>query len=360
MDRVHVAIIGCGSIAQRKILPALLRREDVDVCAFYDNNPRNSQSACAQFGNARSYVADTLTQVLNDSRIDAVYVCTPNSTHSELTIAALNHNKHVMCEKPMALSYGEAVNMLNAAEKAGKVLSIGFQNRFRDDYMMVKSLGDEGFFGDMYYVKAYTVRRMGIPNWGAFLNKDIQGGGPLIDLGSHVLDLALWLTNNYKPAYVVGAAYNHIGRLGSDCNRWGPWPNEEYDIEDSAFGFVRMENGMTISIETAWAMHTTDERTACVSLYGSKAGAEMRNGLTIVREMNGSLVEIKPSVAAESSQALAPGNNVNSANDREVASFIEAVKAQDPSLGNARQAAVVTKITEALYHSAQIGRPVDL
>src|SRR5690606_5947789 len=148
--------------------------------------------------------------------------------------AALEAGKHVMCEKPMAKTAEGAERMLEAAERTGKKLSIGYQNRFRADSQFLKQAIDNGELGEIYFAKAHAIRRRAVPTWGVFLDEEAQGGGPLIDIGTHALDLALWMMNNYKPKAVLGRTYHKLSQRENAANAWGPWDPKQFTVEDSA------------------------------------------------------------------------------------------------------------------------------
>lgn len=167
-----------------------------------------------------------------------------------------------MCEKPMAKTAADAQKMLDAARKTGKKLTIGYQNRCRPDSLLMKKAVDAGALGDIYFAKAHAIRRRAVPTWGVFLNEYEQGGGPLIDIGTHALDLTLWMMDNYKPKAVLGSTFKKLGNQTETGNAWGDWDPKEFTVEDSAFGFVTMENGATIILESSWALNTLDVREA--------------------------------------------------------------------------------------------------
>ena len=149
--------------------------------------------------------------------------------------------------------------MLEARDKSQKLLTIGYQNRYRQDSQVLKHMCEAGELGEIYYARAQAIRRRGVPTWGVFPNKALQGGGPLIDIGTHSLDLTLWMMNNYEPQSVMGASFEKLGRLlkpGEQGNGFSPWDNEDYQVEDSAFGFVTMKNGAVITIDASWALNT--------------------------------------------------------------------------------------------------------
>ncbi len=220
-------------------------------------------------------VYEDYRQLIARKDIEVVHVCTPNSSHSEITVAALHAGKHVMCEKPMAKTSAEAKAMLDAAKATGKKLTIGYQNRFRSDSQFIKSLCDKGELGDIYLGKAFATRRRGVPIWGVFMNKELQGGGPLIDLGTHALDLTLWMMNNYEPVSALGSTYDMIGKMGSPANGMGAWDPAKYEVEDSAFGMVKFKNGATVVLEASWAINMIVANEAMTMLMGTKAGADM-------------------------------------------------------------------------------------
>ena len=279
--KVRVGIIGCGGIANGKHLPGLKSVPEVEMVAFCDIIVERAEAACKAYGTADAKFYENYKDLLADETIDVVHVCTPNISHSFITVDALEAGKHVMCEKPMAINSAEALKMLEAAKRTGKKLSIGYQNRQRPDSLYLKDICDRGDLGEIYYAKAHAIRRRFVPTWGVFLKEEEQGGGPLIDIGTHALDLTLWTMNNYKPKYCVGTTYHKFRYQTQTANACGDWNPDEFTVEDSAFGFVVMENGATIVLESAWALNSLDVREAKTTLCGTQGGADMVNGLRI-------------------------------------------------------------------------------
>ena len=189
-------------------MPALAKLKNVKMVAFCDIVEAKALKAREKFGTPECAVYTDYKKLLEDKSIDVVHVLTPNRSHSFITVVALEAGKHVMCEKPMAINTAEAQKMLDAAARTGKKLTIGYQSRQRPDAIYIKNEADAGTFGDIYYAKATALRRRAVPTWGVFLNEYEQGGGPLIDIGTHALDLTLWTMNNYKPKYCVGTTYH--------------------------------------------------------------------------------------------------------------------------------------------------------
>jgi predicted dehydrogenase len=262
-----------------------------------------------------------------------------------------------MCEKPMAINTEEAKKMLDAAKRTGKKLTIGYQNRFRDDSMYLKSEAEDGVFGDIYYAKATAIRRRAVPNWGVFLNEYEQGGGPLIDIGTHALDLTLWVMNNYKPKYCVGTTYHALNNQTRSGNAWGDWEPEKFTVEDSAFGFVVMENGATIILESSWALNTTDVREASITVCGTEAGATQKNGgLEINGVRNGRQYTLNPTFQAGGA-AFYEGEDENDMSYLEAKQWIEAIRKGTKPTVLPEQAYVITQILEGIYESAKTGKP---
>ncbi|WP_179393970.1 Gfo/Idh/MocA family protein [Lacticaseibacillus absianus] len=354
---LRIGIIGCGGIANGKHLPALREVDGVALVAFCDLIPERAQKACAEYGTAEAKWYTDYRELLKQP-LDVVHVLTPNSQHAPLTIAALEAGCHVMCEKPMAKTYAEAQQMLAAAKRTGKKLTIGYQNRFRRDSLYLHQICTEGQLGDVYFAKAHAVRRRGVPTWGVFLDAEAQGGGPLIDIGTHALDLTLWMMNNYDPAYVVGTTYRQLGDNENAANAFGPWDPQQFTVEDSAFGYIVMKNGATIFLESSWALNTLDTREAQTTLCGAKAGADMRNGLTINGEDHSTLYQ-KQIDLSTGGVAFFDGAT-DRAEVTEAQQWIKAIETDTEPLVKPEEAIVVTRILEALYQSAAAGRPVYL
>ena len=351
---IKVGIIGCGGIANGKHMPSLAKVKDCEMVAFCDIIPERAEQAAKEYGTPDAKVYVDYKDLLKDPEIEVVHVCTPNRSHSFITVDALYAGKHVMCEKPMAINSEEAKKMLDAAKETGKKLTIGYQSRFRDDSQFMKKEAEDGTFGDIYYAKATALRRRAVPTWGVFLNEFEQGGGPLIDIGTHALDLTLWMMDNYKPKYCVGTAYHKLNKQTQTGNTWGDWDPERFTVEDSAFGFIVMENGATIVLESAWALNTLDVREAVTSVCGTIAGADMNDGLRINGIRNGRQYVLTPSFKA-GGVAFNDGTKGESAADREERLWIEAVRNDTEPLTKPEQAYVVTRILEGIYESSKSG-----
>lgn len=356
MAKLRVCIVGCGGIANGKHMPGLSKVDEAEMVAFCDIIPERAQKAAKDFGIPGAKVYTDYKEMIETEKPDVVHVCTPNKSHAPITIFALEHDCHVMCEKPMAKTYADAKAMLEAYKKSGKKLTIGYQNRFRSDAQYLKSVCEAGELGDIYYAKAHAVRRRAVPTWGVFLNEEEQGGGPLIDIGTHALDLTLWMMDNYKPKSVKGSVFKKLGDQTETGNAWGDWNPEEYTVEDSAFGFITMENGATIVLESSWALNTLDVKEAKCSLCGTKAGADMEDGVRVNRANHGRLTVEKPDLSA-GGVAFYDGAAAK-AHEIEAKQWIDAIINDTQPTVLPEQAIVVTRILEAIYESAKTGKEV--
>ncbi|MBQ9921823.1 MAG: Gfo/Idh/MocA family oxidoreductase, partial [Clostridia bacterium] len=262
--------------------------------------------------------------------------------------------KHVMCEKPMAINSAEALKMLEAARRTGKKLTIGYQNRQVPDHQYLKTEAEQGTFGNIYYARAMALRRRGVPTWGVFLSEEEQGGGPLIDIATHSLDLTLWILDNYEPAYCVGKAFHALNDQTNVANAWGDWDPEKFTVEDSAFGFVVMKNGAVISVESSWALNTV--RTDGSLLFcGTKAGADtLGDRITINGVRNGRRYVFSPDMSAGGVEFY-DGIDEGDSSLVEAKQWILSIINDTEPCVRPEQAYVVTRILEGIYESSKTG-----
>ncbi|MGI6269187.1 MAG: Gfo/Idh/MocA family protein [Candidatus Howiella sp.] len=357
MKKLKIGIVGCGGIANGKHMPALSRIPEVEMVAFCDIIEERAQKAAKQYGAEGAKVYTDYKELLADGTIDVVHVLTPNREHCVITVDALEAGKHVMCEKPMAKTAADARKMLEAAKRTGKKLTIGYQNRYRDDSMFLKKACVNGELGEIYFAKAHALRRRGVPTWGVFTDEEKQGGGPLIDIGTHALDLTLWMMDNYEVKSVKGSTFRKLAEQKDTGNPWGDWDPNEFTVEDSAFGFIEMKNGATIILESSWALNTLDVGEAQTSLCGTKAGADMKDGLRINRIDYGKQSVLKPDMNS-GGVAFFEGRRAG-AEDVEARMWIDNILNDTEPMVKPEQALVVTEILEAIYTSAKTGKQVD-
>lgn len=353
---LNIGIIGCGGIANGKHLPSLQKVEAVNLVGFCDIDIDKTHLAATEYGVESCEVYKDYKQLLANEAIDVVHVCTPNISHKEITVAALDAGKHVMCEKPMAKSTEEAQAMIDAAKRNNKKLTIGYQNRFRPDSQYLRKVTQRGDLGDIYFGKAHAIRRRAVPTWGVFLDEEKQGGGPLIDIGTHALDLTLWMMNNYQPASVMGSTFHKLGKKEDAANAWGSWNPEDFTVEDSAFGYIKMSNGATIMLESSWALNTLDEDEAKCTLSGTDGGADMKDGLRLNGEDFSKLYTTNVELDNKG-VAFYDGEEDDEA-EIEAQCWIDSIMNDTEPVVKPQEALVVTQILEAIYESARTGKAV--
>lgn len=351
-DLINVGIVGCGGIAFYKHLPGLAKSGLACIIACTDINYHAAVKAKNEYGISETKVYKNYMELINDDKVDVVHVCSANNSHAEISIAALNAGKHVLCEKPMALTTDDARAMISASVINKRKLSISYQNRFRNDVTYLKSLCESGYFGEIYYLKAHAIRRRGIPTWGVYKDSSVQGGGCMIDIGSHALDLALWLADNYQPKSVLCQTYCKIANKPGFSNRWGQWEHKNFSMEDLAVGLITMKDGTSIYLESSWALNCLQQGEAMVTLCGTNAGADMWNGLRLNGELNGKLYENFLEMDYENK-----GQNPGYA---EMQNWMDCIIEDKDPVVKAEQALIVTQIMEALYRSARILQPVEI
>ena len=359
MEKIKVGVIGCGGIANGKHMPSIKSLGDVEIVAFCDIIKEKAEESKKNFGTEDAKVYTDYKELLKDDSIVAVHVCTPNRSHSFITVDALHAGKHVICEKPMAINTAEAKKMVDAAKETGKILTIGYQNRYRTDSAYLKRACENDDLGEIYYAKALALRRRAVPTWGVFLNEYEQGGGPLIDIGTHALDLTLWTMDNYKPKYCVGTSYHKFRYQTQTGNACGDWNPDEFTVEDSAFGFIVMENGATISLESAWALNTLEVREAQTLICGTKGGADMLDGLRF-NSVEGNRQVVKNIDLSTGAVAYYSGFSGGSDGEREAYQWIQSIIDDKDPCVLPEQAYCVTQILEGIYESAKTGDIVFL
>ena len=346
-DKVGVGIIGAGSIANNAHIPGYLAISDrckifavADVVEEVAGKTAKDHKIPKAFSDYR--------RLLELDEIDAVSVCTPPAAHAEATIAALEAGKHVLCEKPMAMNASEAAKMVRSARKAGRNLAIGFQSRFSAEAQALKAFIDAGELGEVYFAKALYNRRRGIPSWGKFYSRKDNGGGPLIDVGVHVMDLALWLMGHPKPVSVFGATYRKFGNRDDAFNRWGKWNSRDFDVEDFAVALIKMAGGATLSLECSWALNIGDDE-QIVRLAGDRGGADVYP-FKVYKDTGTGLFDWTPKQLHE----------VKSTHGASVADFVDSVLAGRRPLVTGEHGLVVTRIVDAIYESSEKGELVVL
>lgn len=268
MTKLRMGIIGVGGIAQSRHIPAFLHLKDkVTITAVQDLNIDRAREVAAING-IENVCADYKDMY---DKVDAVTICTPNKFHAEIAIAALEAGVHVLCEKPMAITVDECEAMISAANKAEKVLSIAYHYRFKKEAQAAKHTMLEGEVGEPLVIRAQALRRRKVPGWGVFTNKELQGGGSLIDYGCHLLDLSLWLLGDIEPVTVVGKTYNRLSKMPNQVNEWGSFDHENFDVDDHVTSYITFDNGASLLFECSWSANIKGD-SENVSISGVDGG----------------------------------------------------------------------------------------
>lgn len=354
---VKVGIIGCGGIGQNKHMPSLSKIENVQIVAFCDLIEERAQMCKEKFGTPDAFVCTDYKELLAIPDIEVVHVLTPNREHAQITVDALHAGKHVMCEKPMAKTAEGARQMVAAAKETGKKLAIGYQHRMKPQARYAKEYIETGALGEIYYANCYAIRRRGTPNWGVFLDEEAQGGGPIIDIATHSLDLTLYLMNNYEPEMVVGKTHKSLEHPEAG-NIWGDNGVSTTALEEAACAFIRMKNGATIMLETSWALNTDEpiEEGSCV-LCGSKAGLSLKNNNLRINKVELGRQVVTSVDCSAGGVAFYDGASMSPA-DAEARAWIDAIVNDTEQIVKPEQACVVSEILEAIYVSSKTGKPV--
>lgn len=349
---IKVGVIGTGGISGVH-LGGYSRNPNVEIYALCDINEKNLAKRAEEYKVSRTFT--DYREMLALKELDAVSVCTWNSAHAECAIAALRAGKHVLCEKPMALNTAQAQEMEKAAKENGKLLMIGFVRRFGNDCAVLKDFIDSGSFGEIYYAKAQYLRRKGCPG-GWFGDKSRSGGGPLIDLGVHVIDLCRYLMGGPQPVSVYGATFNKLGdrRHVKDARGYSSTvvsKDDIFDVEDMATALIRFDNGAVLSVEASFSLNI-EKDVGNIELFGTKAGCKLDPELTIFTDMNDYLANVK----LAQSTAL----SFDGLFDNEINHFVECIETGKPCRNPAQDGVTLMKILDGIYESARTGHEVLL
>ncbi|MEH7334998.1 Gfo/Idh/MocA family oxidoreductase [Neobacillus drentensis] len=334
MKKLRIGIIGVGGIAQDRHIPAFLELSDIcEITALSDVNGERARKVAEKY--YIPHVFEDYHQLF--SEVDAVCICTPNKFHAEITIAALEAGVHVLCEKPMALNAEECKGMIAASQKAGKVLAIAYHYRFMKEAQAAKKAMSE--VGTSLVARVQALRRRKVPGWGVFTNKDLQGGGSLIDFGCHLLDLALWLMGNPKEITVSGSTYNALSKIPNQVNQWGTFDHETFNVDDHVTAYIKFENGASMLFETSWAANIKDDQ-ANVSISGVDGGLNVFP-FELYTTKNGILLNSEAAwLSGEENPGVPQAKN-----------FIEACLGLDVLIVKPEEALQVSRIIDRIYES---------
>ena len=324
-------VIGLGGIAQIAHLPILAKMDGVEITAVCDVDKSKSKSIAQKY-NVKNYYSDFNT-MLKETEADCIVITSPTSMHKEHCIKSMEKGLNVLVEKPLARSYNEASDIVEAAKKSKKKLMVGMNNRFRPDIMMQESFTSAQEIGDIFYIKAgFLKRRSTVETWA--LNKEEAGGGVFMDLGIVLVDIVLWLLKFPKIKGITAVNYYHSFRT----------------VEDSSFVMLRFANNATVTLETSWTLHREDDLFYC-NVFGTE-GSTSINPLKIYKRMHGTLVNVTPLKMEK------PANIFKRAYEYELNHFINSVRTGSGLVSSGSEALDRMKIVDAVYKSAKLGKEV--
>ena len=351
MSTLKVGVIGVGGIA-RTHMPGWLASPHAEVISGADLMPEALNSWASQWNIAKT--STNSADIINDPDIDIIDVCTPNMYHTDLTIAALEAGKHVICEKPLAPTPAEVQKMIDARDKSGKMLMTAQHFRFSGKSKAMKAEIDNGALGDIYHARSWMLRRTGVPNRPGFLLKKHSGGGATIDIGVHILDLTLWFMGNPKPISVTGVARKILAGNPKAFGLWNfPEPiQRDMDVEELALAFVRFENGATLVLEVSWMLHhNAPSEDMQMWLYGTIGGSHWPKGEIYTTNYD---THQSYNTTLQRTQDIAEPHAL------ECIEFAQAIVDGAPSPVPAEQSMQVMQILNAIYESQKTGREVIL
>ena len=344
-EQVKIGVIGAG-IGQAHVR-GYKQVPQAEIVALCDLNVERARQLAQEQGLEGVQIYSDHREMLDKAGVDAVSVGVPNALHAQLAIDCLEAGKHVLCEKPLAMNAAEAQTMADAAAKANRKGMVGQVSRFRADSRYFKQMVESGDLGRIYYGHTGALRRKGIPGYGGwFTTKAMSGGGPVIDIGVHVLDLTWWLAGKPNPVTVSGVTYAEFGPRQQGLGSWGERNmSGTFDVEDLAVGLIRFDNGLTINLEVSWALHNEGSR-MWSQLYGTEGGFTWGDKAALYRDIAGA--EANVALALEQGDAWAG----------QTGHFVDCIlhdKTPDPDF---TQGVTMMKMLEGLYKSAETGREV--
>ena len=348
MAKLRIGIIGSGGIAQSSHMRGYAAVPDLcEIVACSDLVEATAKAAAEKFGVPATYT--DYKEMLAKENLDAVSVTTPNKFHMGPTIDALKAGVNVLCEKPLGMNADECRKMCAAARDSGRILQVGLQSRFNGPSRWMKTYIDAGHMGDVQFARAQALRRRGVPGWGVFINKELQGGGPLIDIGVHILDLTLFLMGYPKPVSATGRTWDTLGKNPDLYNGFGDYDRSKFTVEDFAVGMIKFDNGAVVSLESSFMANGPDKFETF--LYGTKAGAKVdpyakgNAALEIYTEVDQLLLDVQPHNIP----------NVESAHVDEVKAFVQAIIDGAPSPVPGENGLILNAIFDAIYKSSETG-----
>ncbi|MBM7839263.1 putative dehydrogenase [Alkalihalobacillus xiaoxiensis] len=349
---LKVVVIGLGTISDMHI-KSYVANEQVELYGLCDMNEQRAKEKAATYDVRQVYTDPE--DVFASPDVDAVSICTWNKTHADLAVRALRAGKHVLVEKPLAMTVKEAELVAEAARESGNILQVGYVRRFGTNAQVLKSFIDKDRLGDIYYAKASLLRRVGNPG-GWFSDKERSGGGPLIDLGVHIIDSCWYLMGRPKVKAITGHVYDHLGNR-SHIKNLSFYKAADYDasansVEDLANALITFENCSSLMVDVSYSLHTKKDQLS-MQLFGTKGGAELEPELLLVMEENDTILNVEPQIDQRTF-------DFNGAFQKQIDAFAEACLTGGPSPAPAEDGLELMKILEGIYQASEQKKTVQL
>jgi predicted dehydrogenase len=350
-EKIRIGVIGAGNIGSVHIKEFQKLASECEVIGISDVNQTLARAQADQYGIPN--VFETMDQLIESELVDAVIIGVPNKFHAQLAVKALEAGKHVLLEKPMAIDLNAARQIVKAKQESKATLMVAHQMRWESVPLQIKEQMERNELGDIYTAKAGWYRRKGIPGWGTwFTQKELSGGGPLIDIGVHLLDLALHLMGNPKPVAVSGAAYAKFGPERKGIGTWGtPDWKGTFDVEDLATALIRMEDGSTLTLEVSWAVHMDTDNSPFIHLMGTEGGASYRGkqGKLLTEKFNRPIeVELNTPDSDEGERLRLSRH------------FLDCIREGKEPLTSVMTGFTSNLVLDAIYESSRTGKEVEL
>lgn len=349
-QKIKIGIIGAGAIANVHLSTFSKLTNSIVLQGITDAYLPLAEQRADEY--KVNEVFNSAEELIQDPNIDAVIICVPNKWHAPLAIQALKAGKHVLVEKPMGINSDAAKEIVRAQRDSGKVVMVGHQMRWQWQIQQIKEQVEKGSLGKIYHAKTGWFRRKGIPGWGSwFTTKSEAGGGPLIDIGVHMLDLGLYLMGNPKPVSVYGSTYAEFGPRKKGIGTWGtPNWNGQYDVEDLATALIKMEDGSTLTLEVSWAVHMDTTNNPFIHIMGSEGGASINgNSAKILTEQFDQAIDLELTQKDQEDERVQLSKH-----------FIECILEEKQPITSAMSGLTNNLILDAIYESSKTGREVIL
>lgn len=344
--KLKVAVVGAGGIARGAHLPGWKKISEAEVVAVVDVNLEAAKAAAREFDIPHVY---TDCHEMLKGEVDIVDICTPNRHHTPVALAALESGRHVVCEKPLAVTAAEVREVGELADRKKLKLMTAQHFRFAPSTNVIKRWADTGALGEVYHARVRAMRRAWLPISPGFIDSRLSGGGPCMDIGVHALDACLWVMGFPKPVRVSGTMKTNFAKGHAIPGMWGEWDRSLFDVEDFAAGFVHFENGATLALEASWLGHQEETEDVSFQLFGKGAGVHWPSG-RYSSVVNGAFCQ----------GSLTPVNSTVSAHTEELRRFVQCITEDEPSPVPWTETIRVISILEAIGIASQTGREIEL